>query len=155
MTRAKDPTLPALPPVHQAWLAVVRAYNLCDQLLAKRLEPLGLRTVEHEVLVNLLLYPGSTQQQLGVHLFSAKSVISSLVSKLEARGLLERVADERDARVWRLQLSRDGHQLARRALAVQTEVVSAMGEGSSAAENARLVAMLDRVSGILERLSAE
>jgi len=152
MPRSQDPTLPDLPALHPTWLAVVRAYHLCDQVLTRRLAALGLKTSEHEVLVNLLLYPGSTQQQLGSHLFAAKSVVSSLVSKLEARGLLERSADERDARVWRLRLTRDGEKLARRALAVQIEVVTAMGEGSSAADNARLVASLDRVSAILQAM---
>ena len=152
MPRSQDPTLPALPALHPTWLAVVRAYHLCDQVLTRRLALLGLKTSEHEVLVNLLLYPGSTQQQLGAHLYAAKSVVSSLVSKLEARGLLERRADDSDARIWRLHLTREGDKLARRALAVQIEVVTAMGEGSSAADNARLVASLDRVSAILQAM---
>ena len=70
----------------------------------------------------------------------------------EARGLLERRADDSDARIWRLHLTREGDKLARRALAVQIEVVTAMGEGSSAADNARLVASLDRVSAILQAM---
>lgn len=152
MPRSRDPSLPALPALHPTWLAVVRAYHLCDQVLGRRLAALGLKTSEHEVLVNLLLYPGSTQQQLSAHLFAAKSVVSSLVSKLEARGLLRRDADERDARVWRLHLTADGDALARQALAVQIEVVSAMGAGSSSAENAAMKASLDRVSAILQAL---
>ncbi|WP_374661369.1 MarR family winged helix-turn-helix transcriptional regulator [Inhella sp.] len=152
MPRSQDPSLPELPALQPTWLAVVRAYHLCDQVLTRRLADLGLKTSEHEVLVNLLLYPGSTQQQLGAHLFAAKSVVSSLVTKLEARGLLERAADANDARIWRLHLTRTGHQLARRALAVQIEVVTAMGEGSNATDNARLVATLDRVSAILQAM---
>lgn len=152
MPRSQDPSLPELPALHPTWLAVVRAYHLCDQVLTRRLADLELKTSEHEVLVNLLLYPGSTQQQLGTHLFAAKSVVSSLVTKLEVRGLLEREADARDARIWRLHLTRAGQQLARRALAVQIEVVTAMGEGSNAADNARLVATLDRVSAILQAM---
>lgn len=131
-----------LPAAHNAWLAVVRAYNLCDAVLAERLAPLGLKTTEHEVMVSLLLYPGATQQNLAAHSLTAKSVMSALVSKLEQAGYLTRQPDARDARVWRLHLTPAGLTLARRALAVQNEVVTAM----TAAADGPALATLERVS---------
>jgi DNA-binding MarR family transcriptional regulator len=150
-SRATAPEI-KLPAAHRAWLATVRAYNLCDAVLAERLAPLGLKTGEHEVLVSLLLYPGATQQNLAAHSLTAKSVMSSLVSKLEQAGWLERRADARDARVWRLYLSGDGESLARQALAVQNSVVVGMTASCSAAELDTLETTAQRACTALEAM---
>jgi DNA-binding MarR family transcriptional regulator len=158
MASAKKPksgASPALPPAHEAWLAVVRAYNLCDAVLAERLVPLGVKVTEHEVLVNLLLYPSATQQQLAAHSFTAKSVISVIVNKLEQGGMIERTVDTRDTRAWRLQLTAKGEKLARRALVVQNEVVSAMTADCSESELATLTRVSQRASAALEGLRGE
>ncbi|MFN7695392.1 MAG: MarR family winged helix-turn-helix transcriptional regulator [Burkholderiales bacterium] len=147
-----SPQAISLPPAHRAWLATVRAYNLCDAVLAERLAELGLKTGEHEVLVSLLLYPGATQQNLAAHSLTAKSVMSSLVSKLEQAGWLERRADASDARVWRLHLSTEGEALARRALAIQNAVVQGMTEGNDAAALATLEAVALRACAALEAM---
>jgi DNA-binding MarR family transcriptional regulator len=141
---------PATPAFFPAWLGIVRAYNLCDQLLARGLAPLGLRTSEHELLMNLLRHPGSTQQQLGAQLLTAKSVVSTTVSRLQERGLLSREADAQDARVWRLSLTAEGQALALRALAVQNAVVARMGAEVDAAEMAGLEASAARISASLQ-----
>ena len=139
------------PAFFPAWLGVVRAYNLCDQLLTQRLAPLGLRTAEHELLMNLLRHPGCSQQQLGSQVLSAKSVVSTGVSKLQERGLLRREADAADARVWRLFLTPSGEQLAQQALQVQNEVVALMGAELSAAEIERMQDIATRISAALEQ----
>ena len=138
------------PAFFPAWLGIVRAYNLCDQLLSRGLAPLGLRTAEHELLMNLLHHPGSTQQQLGAQLLTAKSVVSTTVSRLQERGLLVREADAQDARVWRLSLSPEGERLARQALAVQNRVVALMGRQLDAAELPLLQDSAARISAALQ-----
>lgn len=142
----------SLPAAHEAWVGVVRAYNLCDAVLSERIESLGLKTSEHEVIVSLLLYPGVTQQQLASHSFTAKSVMSVLVSKLEKSGLIERTVDERDSRAWRLHLTAKGEKLARRALAIQNEVVTAMTAQFTPAELVELTAASQRACRALEKL---
>jgi DNA-binding MarR family transcriptional regulator len=143
------------PPGTPAWLAVVRAYNLCDAVMATRLAALGLRLGEHEVLVNLLSAPGLTQQELAVRCFVAKSGVSMLVSRMQAQGLLGREADTLDARLKRLTLTPRGRALAERAMAVQAAVVSAMAAPVSAAELATVHGVMQRVSGQLENLLAQ
>ncbi|MFZ4760035.1 MAG: MarR family winged helix-turn-helix transcriptional regulator [Burkholderiaceae bacterium] len=130
-----------------SWLAVVRAYNLCDAVLASRLATLGLRVPEHEVLVNLNRAPGLTQQQLAQRCFVAKSGVSMLVSRMEHDGLVRREADPVDGRIRRLSLTARGTTLARRAQALQDEVVRAMAEPVTAAE-------LDMVRNVMERVGA-
>jgi DNA-binding MarR family transcriptional regulator len=123
----------------KSWLSVVRAYHLCDALMASRLAQLGVRTAEHEVLANLVRDPGISQQVLAERCFTAKSHVSALLRSLEERGLVRRDADPSDARARQLFVTRAGEALARRTLAVQAQVVQARGwaRGCSACSTRR------------------
>lgn len=154
-TKSRTSAALDLPPAHWAWLAVVRSYNLCDAVLSERLAPFGLKIGDQEVLVNLLLFPGATQQQLAEHSFTAKSVMSVLVNKLEQAGLIERSVDVRDTRAWRLRLTAKGEKLARRTLAMQNDVVRAMTADCTSDELATLVRVCERASAALEAMRRE
>lgn len=138
----------------KSWLSVVRAYHLCDALMARRLAELGVRTAEHEVLVNLLREPGISQQTLAARCFSAKSHISGLIGALEQRGLVRREPDPADARAKCLHLTRDGEDLARRSGAVQAEVVRLMTQDFSAAELAQVEQVMGQLGSLLEQALA-
>ena len=97
----------------KAWFGVVRAYNLCDAAMASQLAVLGLRVGEHEVLANLMLNPGMTQQALAKRCFVAKSGISMLLTRMEAQALLRREADPSDS--GRNREANDGTPVRRRA----------------------------------------
>jgi DNA-binding MarR family transcriptional regulator len=96
----------------RTWLAVVRAYHLCSELMARRLAELGVRTTEHEILVNLKREPGLSQQALAARCFTAKSHVSSLLTDMESRGWVRREPDPDDGRARRLVLSAAGARLA-------------------------------------------
>lgn len=134
----------------KSWLSVVRAYHLCDTLMARRLAALGVRTAEHEVLVNLLRDPGISQQTLAARCFSAKSHISGLIGSLEQRGLVRREPDPADARAKCLHLTADGEALARRTGAVQADVVRLMTQDFTATELAQVEQAMNRLSQLLE-----
>ena len=142
----------ALDNATQSWLAVVRAYNLCDAVMSARLADIGLRLGEHEVLVNLLTAPGITQQELAVRCFVAKSGVSMLVARMEQQGLLAREADAVDARLKRLSLTPGGMALAQQAQQIQLAVVAAMAAQVSAAELAQVQDVMLRVAVQLEAL---
>lgn len=129
----------------QAWLSVVRVYNLCDAAMAARLAELGLRVAEHEVLANLLRSPGMTQQELATRCFVAKSGISMMLTRLQDQGLLRRESDARDGRIKRLYLSDTGEPLARQAMAIQDEIVTLMMAPLSGDELAVMTALAARV----------
>lgn len=116
----------------KSWLSVVRAYNLCDALMAKRLAPMGLRTSEHEILANLLREPGLTQQALAQRCFTAKSHISALLSQMETNSWLTRENHPQDARAKCLHLLPQGKSLAQRSLKVQSDVVRLMANALNA-----------------------
>jgi DNA-binding MarR family transcriptional regulator len=136
----------------QTWLAVVRAYNLCDATMTARLAAIGLRVGEHEVLATLATVPGITQQALAGRCFVAKSGVSMLVKQMEAKGWVRREAHADDGRAWRLALTTKGETLAAKTLKIQSEVVGAMAAGSSDDELATVTRVMQRVSAQLEAL---
>ena len=154
-TRLSSRTLSRPPPSPhgtQSWLAVVRAYNLCDAVMSARLAELGLRIGEHEVLATLATVPGITQQDLAARCFVAKSGVSMLLTQMEGKALVVREADASDARVRRLFLTPAGQALAAKTLKIQADVISAMVEGASEAEMATVANAMQRVSEKLEAL---
>lgn len=134
------------------WLSVVRAYNLCDALMARRLAALGVRTAEHEILANLLSDPGLTQQALAQRCFTAKSHASALLGALEERGWVRREANPADARSKRLYLTAAGEAMAGRTTAAQAEVVAGMAEDESTADLLAVKAAMARVSDRLQAM---
>ena len=123
------------PEYHQsgrAWVAVVRAYNTCSSVMNKQIEPTGFNLLEHEVLINLLLNPGQSQQQLATRCFSAKSGISGIVNKLEKQGILKRLPDKKDARKKLLFLSDIGTEQATVNFRIQNEIIQTMASVYSA-----------------------
>jgi DNA-binding MarR family transcriptional regulator len=152
MTARKHPKASSSPHGTQTWLAVVRAYNLCDSIMTARLAELGLRIGEHEVLATLATVPGITQQALAARCFVAKSGVSMLLTQMEGKGWVVREADASDARVKRLGLTQAGLALATKTLKIQSEVVGAMVEGASEAELATVADVMERVSAQLEAL---
>ena len=130
----------------RSWLSVVRAYNLCEAVMARRLGELGVRTQEHEILANLRREPGITQQVLAARCFSAKSHISGLLTALEERGWVRREPDPADARAKRLYLAAAGERIAARTAVVQADVLAAMAEPVTAAQMAQVTQVMQLVS---------
>ncbi len=134
----------------RSWLSVVRTYHLCDALMARRLAELGVRTPEHEILVNVQREPGIGQQALAQRCFTAKSHISGLVGELESRGWLRREPDPKDARAKCLYLTAAGAAMAQQTSAVQAEVVALMGQALTPAAMAQVAAAMSKVGQALQ-----
>ena len=150
----KPDRAPSSPPGTLAWLAVVRAYNLCEAVMTSRLATIGLRVGEHEVLATIATTPGITQQALAARCFVAKSGVSMLLTQMEARGWVRRESDGADARIRRLTLTPDGRAVAEKGLAVQAEVVTAMAAPATEQELKTVADTMNRVSVVLEALRA-
>jgi DNA-binding MarR family transcriptional regulator len=134
----------------RSWLAVVRSYHLCDALMARRLGALGVRTPEHEILVNVQREPGIGQQVLAQRCFTAKSHISGLVGELQARGWLRREPDPQDARAKRLFLTAAGTAMAKTTAAVQADVVALMAAALTPAATTQVTAAMLKVGQALQ-----
>ena len=133
----------------RAWLAVVRAYNQCDTVLASKLGAIGYTTAQYEVVSRLHRDPGQTQQELAQRCFVAKSGISMLIKRMEEGGWVLRSADEQDARIKRLTLTDEGQRQSERMLIVQQEALSVMAEPLTSAELLQLTEMMGRVNNSL------
>ncbi len=138
----------------EAWLSVVQSYNQCSAAMTRRLAPLGLSILQHEMLMNLLRSPGLSQQRLAEKCFSAKSGISMQVAAFEKDGVIDRRVDPNDARARLLHLTGAGEALAKQALAVQTEIVEAMTNGYDQNELVDLKRRMDAITDVLKAMSA-
>ena len=143
---------PSSPHGTQAWLSTVRAYNLCETVISRRLADIQLRVGDLEGLATLSTTPKLSQRELAARCFITKSGVSMLLTQMEERGLVIRAADAGDARAKRLTLTGDGTRLAAQAMKIQAEVVNAMVAGLSEQELADINRGMNRVSAQLEEL---
>lgn len=134
------------------WLSIARTFYLCDALMARRLGAIGVRTPEHEILMNLRRDPGIGQQTLARRCFSAKSHISTLLASLESRGWVIRQPDPTDARSKRLFLTTAGERMAVRTAAVQASVAAGMAGSVSSRSLAEVTTTMVRISEALQAM---
>ncbi len=147
--RKKEKTAPSADAV-RSWLSVVRAYNLCDTLLARELASIGLRNAEYEILANLLREPGLSQQALAERCFTAKSHISGLLTSMQERLWLRRESNPLDARAKSLYLEPAGQEIAERGKLIQAAVVNVMARAISPEQMSQVSEAMQGVSTALE-----
>jgi DNA-binding MarR family transcriptional regulator len=136
----------------RAWTSVVYAYQACSNALVTRLKLIDLKLPQFEVLVRLLYEPGQTQQELAQHSFVVKSHMSGLLAEMAGEGLIKRVDSALDKRSKVVTLTARGTALAKKAAAVQAEVVSAMLTPLSAKQIHDVEAAMKIVSAALDDL---
>ena len=150
----KEHALPTeLEPPHEAtnaWLAVVRAYNICGKAISAQISPAGLNLMQHEILINLLLRPGQSQQELANRCFSAKSGISAMVSDFERQGMITREPSAEDARKKLLFLTEKGLKQAKSNYAVQNNIVADIAAQFSSDDTGKLEKNMNAASDALK-----
>jgi DNA-binding MarR family transcriptional regulator len=119
----KNQSLPWDHPRFRSWIAVARACQLMQQSLSRSLADLDIKPPHLDILVNLYRFEGITQQDLARRLLVGRSNMSMLLPQMEKRGLIERRDDERDKRVLRLFLTKDGAELTEKAMRIQTALI--------------------------------
>ena len=110
-------------PRFRNWVAVARACHLVQQTLARELKPLDLKPPHLDIIVNLMRTDGISQQDLARKLLVGRSNMTMLLPQMEKRGLIERRPDETDRRILRLYLTDAGMALAKRAVAIQADLI--------------------------------
>jgi len=134
---------------YQAWLSVVKAYALCERALARQLAPLGLNVPKNDLLANIALAPGSTQQELSSRLLATRSNVSMLLTTLEKQGLVVRRSDPSDGRAHRVFLTSAGSKLAEKAKIAQFEVVELMLGSVTKREIAATQSAMKKIQAVL------
>jgi DNA-binding MarR family transcriptional regulator len=134
-------------PRFKSWIAVARACQVMNQVLAREIASLDIKPPHLDILVNLYRFEGLTQQDLARKLLVGRSNMSMLLPQMEKRGLITRRGDESDRRVLRLYLTDEGRVLSEKAMNIQTSVIDRMMETSTLEECLS-------VAGVMERLTA-
>jgi DNA-binding MarR family transcriptional regulator len=110
----------------------------------------GISSAQAGVLLILAARGGATIGELATDLKVAPAAVTNLSKRMQAAGLVERVADEHDARLTRLRITPAGEQAgaaARTALAGLNERIT---RGFSDAELATVARWLEQVAGLEE-----
>lgn len=108
------------------------------------LRPLGLTTPQYAVLSTVERAPGISNAALARAAFVTAQSMQGIVANLARDGLIARKADPDHGRILRSLLTAEGRVVLARAHAAVNAVDSAMTAGMSAAETARLAALLAR-----------
>lgn len=112
--RVLNPAIATPPPGEYAlagWLMLVRVGDRIERRLAALLAEHDLTPPHFDVLVNLGLGEGITQQDLAERLLVTKGNVCVILDKLGKSGLVDRRPDPVDRRANRLYLTPDGRRL--------------------------------------------
>jgi MarR family transcriptional regulator, organic hydroperoxide resistance regulator len=142
---AASDRLPWDMPRFRNWIAVAKVHMLVDRVMTARLQPLGLKSVQYDILGATFRFPGLTQQELADKLLVGRSNMSMLIPGLVAKGWVERRGDPGDARVKRLYLTAAGETITRDAMQVQIGVIEGMMGALTADECDAVGDMMRRV----------
>jgi MarR family transcriptional regulator, transcriptional regulator for hemolysin len=112
----------------------------------------GMTRAQWVILAHLQRQPGLSQNELAAIVEVEPITIGRLVDRLEARGLVERRADPKDRRVWRLQLKPAAMPILREIEQYRAELYRLMTAGI---DPATLKAMADCLRRMKGNLAAE
>ena len=93
----------------------------------------GMTRAQWVILARLERQPGLTQNEMAAIVEVEPITIARLVDRLEARGLVERKADPRDRRVWRLHLTPAAAPILREIAKYRAEIHEVITAGMSPA----------------------
>jgi MarR family transcriptional regulator, 2-MHQ and catechol-resistance regulon repressor len=134
-----------------AWLHLVRTYNKIHHHAMDQLKCSNMSPARFDVLAQLSVAPGISQQELSDRLLVTKGNTCTLLDKMAAQGLVERCADPEDRRSYRLYLTEEGRQLAETLIPAQEDFIHEHMSALSDEEQRTLLALLRDLDRSLER----
>ena len=134
-----------------AWLHLVRTYNkihhhAMDQLKCSQMSP-----ARFDVLAQLSVAPGISQQELSDRLLVTKGDTTTLLDKMTAQGLVERRPDPEDRRSHSLYLTEEGQQLAETLIPSHEDFIQEHMAALSDEQQRTLLTLLRELDRSLER----
>jgi MarR family transcriptional regulator for hemolysin len=105
----------------------------------------GMSKAQWVLLIKLAQNPGLSQKDLAQMMAVEPITVGRLVDRLENRGLVERVPDEQDRRVWRLQLLPAAEPVLSELADRRREIVTMISEGLDQAKLTSMQAGMTRV----------
>jgi DNA-binding MarR family transcriptional regulator len=118
-----------------------------------RFAPLDLNLTQASILAYVQQFGPVSQTKIADHLHLGRAVIGATIDRLQLRGLVERLPDADDRRVWRVRLSPAGLELAQQVAAIDQVLRAELRTGITRAERQTLADVLTRLQGNLINIS--
>jgi DNA-binding MarR family transcriptional regulator len=138
LMRGEDPAV-------KAWIGMFRVYQKMQREFERVLDVAGLTAPQFDVLANLGMSEGITQQELAERLLVTKGNVCGLLDRMESAGLVQRRADAKDRRANRIYLTRLGRGALRKAFPAHLGLVQECMGSLSSAELRTLAGLLSRI----------
>ncbi len=124
------------------WLRLARVFQRVDRASVDLLRRWDLSVAQFDVLVQVGLREGLTQQQLADQLLVTKGNVCQLLDRMEERGLLER---RQEGRANRLYLTDKGRALRSETMPAQEQLIEDVFAALPRAQQVALLASLRRL----------
>jgi DNA-binding MarR family transcriptional regulator len=129
-----------------AWLRLVRVFQKVDRASVDLLRQWDLSVAQFDVLVQVGVAEGMTQQKLADQLLVTKGNVCQLLDRMEERGLLVR---RQEGRANHLYLTEKGRSLRAESLPAQERLIEGIFATLPPAQQATLLATLRRLDHAL------
>jgi len=141
-------------PALAAWLRLARIYHKIDRDTAAHLREADLTVAQFDVLAQVGVREGISQQDLADSLLVTKGNVTQLLDRMEARGLLERRPNPQ-ARGNQLFLTAEGRALRERVVPAQEALVESRLAHLDRGEQDALLALLRKLDRSLDQERTE
>ncbi|MBT9684978.1 MarR family transcriptional regulator [Pseudoflavonifractor sp. MCC625] len=122
---------------------IVQLGNAVTYYRNLKMEHIGLTSVQSDALIAALRNPGITAARLKEQLQLSQSTVAGILSRLEGKGLIEKKADQEDARKAILTPTDQGLALEMPLKEIALETQQSLVEGMSEAEQEEFIRLLD------------
>jgi DNA-binding MarR family transcriptional regulator len=129
---------------------LMTAFHGSNRLMQKAVAKLGLFPGQPKILETLLAEDGLTPKVIGKRCVLDQSTVTSLLKKLEARGLMRREVHEEDRRSVRIFLTAEGRKIAEAVAECGKQVDAAIFRGMTENEKALFLQLLEKVNRNME-----
>ena len=129
----------------QTWLKLARVHQKVQRQLDRLLDDCGLTLPQFDVLANLGMSEGITQQELAERLLVTKGNVCGLLDRMESAGWVKRTPSSDDRRANRIHLTPRGRTALQSAFPVHLGLIQRCLAPLSSVDQARLNDLLTKI----------
>ena len=133
------------PPWHRVESTLMATARLIREAYDRRLAPLDLNLTQATILAYLAEFGAATQTMIAGHLGQGRAATGVTIDRLHERGMVTRMADPVDRRVWIVRLTPIGFDLVGRITTVDEVLRGELREGIPRSERRALTVLLQRL----------
>ncbi|HEY8751900.1 MAG TPA: MarR family transcriptional regulator [Tepidisphaeraceae bacterium] len=145
MSSRPTPLPQARPEALQTWLRLARVYQKIQRRLDRILSNCDITLPQFDVLANLGMSDGITQQELAGRLLVTKGNVCGLLDRMEAAELVERKPSPNDRRANHLHLTAKGRAALQAAFPIHLGLIEQCMAPLTATDQARLNSLLNKI----------